>query len=126
MNKLAQRISESEREIMRVLWNAGEPITLAQIRTTLQSSTDWEDSTIKTLLHRLYKKGVVEQTKKTVYHYTPLVSENEYNEYATQLLIDKLYQGSAKNLIASLVSSKRINEQEIAELRSLLYKENEK
>jgi BlaI family penicillinase repressor len=48
-----------------------------------------------------------------------LVSENEYNEYSTQSLIDRVYSGSAKNLVASLLGSKKLNKKDIQELRSL-------
>lgn len=58
-------------------------------------------------------------TKKDVFYYTPLVSEAEYNEYTTQSLIDRLYSGSAKNLVASLFGSKKLDSSDIEELRNL-------
>ena len=83
---------------MKVLWSAGGELTIAEIRKSLEKSSDWESSTIKTLLRRLCKKGAVIATRKEVFYYKPLVSEDEYNEYTTQSLIDRLYSGSAKNL----------------------------
>ena len=119
MNKLAQKISDSELEVMRVLWNTEHAVTLADIRKTLSVNSEWEDSTIKTLLRRLHSKGVLKQEQREVYYYTPLVSEKEYEEYTTQTLIDKLFQGSAKNLVASLFSSKKLSEGDISELRKM-------
>jgi BlaI family penicillinase repressor len=104
---------------MRVLWSGKQAITLAEIRKTLSANCEWEDSTIKTLLRRLYSKGVLKQEKRDVYYYTPLVSKEEYEEYTTQTLINKLYQGSAKNLVASLVSSNKLSEADIKELRQM-------
>ena len=49
-------ISASELEVMRVLWAAGEPLSIAEIREPL-ADTGWEASTIKTLVARLVKKG---------------------------------------------------------------------
>jgi BlaI family penicillinase repressor len=119
MNKLAGRIADSELEVMRVLWGAKEALPIAEIRTALCEKTGWDGSTVKTLLYRLQSKGVVGQEKREVYHYTPLVTENEYSEYTTQKLIDKLYKGSARNLIASLMSSQRLSDEDIAELRNM-------
>lgn len=119
MNRLASKITDSEVEVMRVLWEAGRELPLVDIRTTLEQTSKWENSTIKTLLRRLCEKGVVLAAKKDVFYYTPLVSEAEYNEYTTQSLIDRLYSGSAKNLVASLLGSKKLNNSDIEELRNL-------
>ncbi len=119
MNKLAAKITDSEVEIMRVLWKAGGELSIADIRKALEETSNWESSTIKTLVRRLCEKGVVLGTKKEVFYYRPLVSEADYNEYSTQRLIDRLYSGSAKNLVAALLGSKKLNEDDIEELRTL-------
>lgn len=119
MSKLVSKITNSEVEVIRVLWEAGCELRLADIRKTLEQTSDWEISTIKTLLRRLCEKGVVIATKKEVFYYKPLVSETEYNEYTTQSLIDRLYSGNAKNLVASLLGSKKLKEADIEELRNL-------
>ncbi|MDF2650516.1 MAG: transcriptional repressor, CopY family [Paenibacillus sp.] len=119
MNKLVSRIADSEAEILRVLWDAGCELPIADIRKALEGTSKWDSSTIKTLLRRLCEKGVVEATKKEVFYYKPLVSEAEYSEYNTQSLIDRLFAGSAKNLVASLLGSKKLDHADIEELRSL-------
>jgi BlaI family penicillinase repressor len=122
MNKLSERIADSELEVMRVLWDAKTALPLGEIREAICQKTGWEGSTAKTLLYRLKHKGVVAQEKRDVYYYTPLVTEDEYNEYMTQALIDKLYKSSAKNLIASLVSSRKLSEDDITELQDMFRK----
>lgn len=120
MNSLVSKITESEVEVMRVLWKAGCELPIADIIKTLDRTSKWETSTIKTLLRRLCEKGVVSAVKKDVFYYRPEVSETEFSEYNTQSLIDRLYSGSAKNLVASLLGSKKLNALDIEELRSLL------
>lgn len=119
MSKLASRITDAEAEVMRILWEAGRELPISDIRKTLEKTSKWETSTIKTLLRRLCEKGVVLAAKKEVFYYRPLVTEAEYNEYATQSLIDRLYSGSAKELVASLLGSKKLNDSDIDELRAL-------
>lgn len=119
MDLLVSRITDSEVEVMRVLWEAGCELPIADIRKTLEKKSKWETSTIKTLLRRLCEKGVVLATKKEVFYYKPLVSEEEYNEYNTQSLIDRLYAGSAKKLVASLLGNKKLDEADIEELRNM-------
>lgn len=119
MNPLASKITDSELEVMRILWMAKEALPIAAIRQALERSSAWESSTIKTLLRRLCEKGVVSSVKKDVFYYSPKVTEKEYNEYTTQILIDRLYSGSAKNLVASLVSGNKLDRDDIEELRTM-------
>lgn len=119
MSTLVSKITDSEVKVMRVLWEADCEIPIADIRKTLEQTSKWETSTIKTLLRRLCEKGVVLATKKEVFYYMPLVSEAEYNEYTTQSLIDRLYSGSAKDLVASLLGSKKFDASDIEELRTM-------
>jgi BlaI family penicillinase repressor len=116
---LVSKITESEVEVMRVLWEAGEPLPVADIRKKLEQSSKWESSTIKTLLRRLCEKGVVVAVKKEVFYYSPIVSEKEYNDYNTKVLIDRLYSGSAKNLVASLIGNHKLERADIEELRNM-------
>lgn len=118
-SKLVSKITDAEAEVMRVLWETDQELPIAEIRKVLEQTTNWEASTIKTLLRRLCKKGVVLAIKKEVFYYKPLVSEAEYNEYTTQNLIDRLYSGSAKNLVASLLESNKLDDDDVAELRAL-------
>lgn len=118
-NNLVSKITNSEAEIMQVLWKENRKLSYAEIRKALEQSSDWETSTIKTLLRRLCDKGAVQITQKNVFYYEPLVSQAEYNEYKTQKLIDRLYSGSAKNLVASLLGNKKLKDEDIEELRQL-------
>ncbi|TYQ14929.1 UNVERIFIED_CONTAM: BlaI family penicillinase repressor [Acetivibrio alkalicellulosi] len=119
MKSVVSKITNSELEVMRLLWSSKKELTISDIRKSLEKSSEWDSSTIKTLLRRLCEKGVVEAIKKEMYYYKPLVSESEYKEYSTQSLIDKLYSGSAKKLVASLLGSKKLDESDIKELRDL-------
>ena len=114
------KISDSEVEILRVLWEHTKPLTLAEIRTELNRRTLWEDSTIKTLLRRLCEKGAVLQERQKVFFYSPVITESEYEKYCTQKLIDRLYKGSAKNLVAALVHEQKLSEADMTELWDML------
>jgi BlaI family penicillinase repressor len=120
MIKLASKITDSEVELMKVLWEEeNRELPISEIRKTLEKTSDWESSTIKTLLRRLCNKGVVKATKREVFYYKALVSQKEYNEYSTQNLIDRLYSGSTKNLIASLIGSNKLNSEDVNELQDM-------
>jgi BlaI family penicillinase repressor len=114
MNKLAGKIQDSELEVMRVLWAAEKALPLIEIRRVLSARCGWEDSTIKTLLRRLQAKGIVKLEKRGIY--SAVISEEEYNQWSTNAFVNKIFAGSAKKLVASLVSDGQLDEKDIAEL----------
>ena len=116
---LAPKISDSELEVMRVLWRAGDALPVTEIREALQKSRGWEATTVKTLISRLVTKGVLRQEKRHVFYYSPLISEKEYNDWATHDLISRVYHGSARDLVAALVRSDGLTQADIDELRDL-------
>ena len=117
--ELAAKISDSELEVMRVLWRAGDALPVTEIRESLQKSRGWEATTVKTLISRLVAKGVLRQEKRQVYYYSPLITETEYNDWATHDLISRVYHGSARDLVAALVRSDGLSQADIDELRNL-------
>ncbi len=118
-NDLAGRISGSELEVMKLLWHAEDALSVTEIREELQRQKGWEPATIKTLVSRLVSKGAVCQEKKNVYYYSPLISEKEYNAWATKDLISRLYNGSARDLVAALVHSEGLTREDLEELRGM-------
>ena len=119
MKKPFDKISDAELKVLRVLWEAPDALPVTEIRRALSGETGWESSTVKTLIQRLYAKGALRQEKREVFYYTPLFTEEEFGQYATRDLINKLYNGSAKSLVAALVDS-GLSEDDIAELREVL------
>ena len=117
MENLSEKISDSELEVMRVLWEAGDALPITDIRRILQDRKGWEATTVKTLVQRLVSKGVLEQEKRKVFYYRPLVSESEYSDWAVSGMVQKLFRGSTKALVATLVQSDGLSDADIAELR---------
>lgn len=112
------RITDAELEVMRALWAAGEPVTLSRLKGILTEGHGWSGDTTKTLLRRLCEKGAVEQEKREVYYYRPLVGQDQLGQYRTQRLIDKLYAGSAKAMVAALVEHEQLKPEDVDELRT--------
>ena len=117
METLSEKISDSELEVMRVLWEAGDALPITEIRQALRERKGWEATTVKTLVQRLVGKGVLEQEKRKVFYYRPLVSESEYGDWAVNGMVRRLFRGSAKALVATLVQSDGLSDADIAELR---------
>ncbi len=115
MSEVETKITDAELAVMQVLWASKEPLTLNQVKAAL----DKNGETTKTLLRRLCQKGAVGQEKREVYYYRPLVERSKLGRYQTQRLIDKLYAGSAKAMVAALVEQGQLQAQDVAELQGM-------
>ena len=117
MNTIVEKISDSEVEIMKVVWAHDSPLTYAQIRAALSHETDWESQTINTLVKRLVKKGALKQEKIDVYYYSALVTEAEYMEARTNSFVQKVYGGNVKGLLSALMKHDKIKQEDFEELK---------
>ena len=124
MKELASKISAAELTVMEVLWESEDPLPIAALRARLERERGWDGSTIKTLLRRLCEKGVVRADRREVFYYRPLLSREDYQNWSTRSLIQRVYRGSARELVASLVQADQLTSRDLEELRAILYPED--
>jgi len=110
------KISDSELEIMRILWREKRPLKVAEFRDELEQRKGWNKSTTGTLVTRLRDKGFIEPAERYgVARYIPLLSEDEYVLNEERALLEKF--GSAKKLAIAMVRNGHLNDDDIEELR---------
>jgi BlaI family penicillinase repressor len=126
MEKNIPSISESEWEIMNVLWDKA-PQTANDIILSLQESTDWKPKTIRTLLDRLVQKDVVGVNKdQRVYTFYPLYSQEECQRAETESFIKRIYGGTMKSMLVQFIHEDTLSDDDINELRTILNKKPKK
>ena len=121
MNELAAKISASEVEVLEVLWQADAPMPIAASRAALEGGHQWDASTVKTLLRRLCEKGAVQLERRGMYR--AVITQAQYGRWSARHLVDQVFNGSAKKLVASLLSDGQLSQAEIAELSALFHQE---
>lgn len=120
------RISDAEWEIMKILWEKS-PQGASEVVAALDGHRDWNPKTVKTLLTRLVKKGALSFEKDgRAYLYRPKVTERDCVAVASRSFVDRVFGGSILPMLAHLVESKSIAQDEIAELRRLLDEKSDK
>ncbi|MNI44504.1 Penicillinase repressor [compost metagenome] len=112
----AEKISDAELEVLKILWANHPPLSERQIIDALNDENNWHRATIQTLLRRLCDKGVVEKVKKEIFYYSARISEDEYARERTSDLLNKVYGGSAKNLVSAMLGSNILSEKDIEDL----------
>ena len=119
--KSIPRISETEWEIMRIIW-ARHPVTAAVIIAQL-STTDatWHPKTAKTLLARLVAKGALDyECRGRAYVYEPAVTEDECVAATSVSFLDRVFGGSLTPMLVHFVERRKISPAELRELEELL------
>lgn len=113
-------ISEAESAVMEVLWRDGPQAADAVCRK-LQGGRDWQESTVKTLLNRLLKKGAVSaEADGRRYIYTPQLQRDAWLQRTSQSLLDRLFGGRVAPLVAHFSSQRKLSRRDVEELRQLL------
>jgi len=117
-------ITDSELEIMQVLWNKGES-TLSDILDELDKTKKRNKNTVKTLLYRLVDKGSVLSKKGNGFGflYRATITEKRYLKVANKSFLGKLYQGNAEKLLLNFVEDKTISKEELKKLVDMLESE---
>ena len=114
------KISETEWEVMKVLW-ATAPLSADEIIARLTAQDDWHPKTAKTLLNRLVKKKALDFEKDgRAYLYRPLVKEADCVRAATDSFLDRVFGGSLAPMVAHFVERKKMSAEQIRELKRLL------
>ena len=125
METNVEKISDTEAEIMKVIWSKSKPTTYAEIRSTLSARFDMGNQSIQTMIKRLVHKNVLKQEKRDVYYYTALVSEDDSVKSKTMTLLDKVFGGDAKGLLSALVSYNEVTPEDLEDLHQFWQKGRE-
>jgi len=113
-------ISEAEWQVMNVIWDE-QPMTAQEVVETLQRDHDWAPSTIKTMLHRLIRKQVLqadEQGNRYVYH--ACVKRSDCVRQESRSFLRRVFAGEPASLLAHFLKDSRLTADEIADLRRIL------
>jgi len=113
------QISDSEIEIMRIIWNNGGTAMFAQIMNVLnEKDREWKPNTVLTFLARLADKGIISSIKHGRNNeYIALITAQDYLAEQTKTFVHKVYGGNAKHLVSSLLKQDFINSDDMDELK---------
>lgn len=118
-------ITDSELEIMQVLWNNGN-CGLAEIVAELDKTKKRNKNTVKTLLYRLVDKGAVKSQRVNgqEFSYAPTITEKKYLSKANDSFLSKLYKGNVEKLLLNFVEDKTVSKEELQKLVNMLESED--
>jgi BlaI family transcriptional regulator, penicillinase repressor len=125
MAKPAQlSLTKLELQIMQVIWREGGG-TVAQVQESLDQQLAY--TTVQTMLNILCRKGKLKrELRGRAFVYKPAVTHAKASVAAVRDLIDRMFGGSSEELVMSLIKSRQLDPDRIAELTRRLEEEEGK
>jgi BlaI family penicillinase repressor len=115
--------TDSELEILRVLWERG-PSTVKEVHETLNAASDNKQvgyTTILKLMQIMTVKGTVTRNERDRAHVyvAGIPAERTKRQMAGEML-EKVFGGSASELVLHALSGQKASHEEIEEIRRML------
>ncbi len=122
MPKPKGTLTGSQAEIMEAIWTGPpEGLMAGEIWQSVSAKRPTARTTVLTLVSRLEKRGWLLQEKAARgYRYRAACGKKEATQRLAAEFADAYFEGSASQLVMSLLGSKRIGPEEIQRLRKLL------
>ncbi len=118
--KTGEPLTPLELEIMKVLWETG-PAPVQTVQERLAAERKLAYNTVQTMLNVLLRKGKVRrESQGRAFLYEPVVSRVQASRVAVSDLVRRMFDGSAESLVLSLVETRQLTPEKLAELSALL------
>tara|TARA_R100001143_G_scaffold63581_1_gene72398 strand:+ start:2349 stop:2729 length:381 start_codon:yes stop_codon:yes gene_type:complete len=120
MRKALSPLGETEMEILNHVWNLGEA-SVADVREQILQTREVAYTTVMTIMKNLSDKSYLKYRKEGMsYIYSAAVQPDQVRFSLIDRLIDKVFQGSPKDLVQTLVQSENLSEEERNEIKKLI------
>lgn len=120
-----EQLTPLELEIMKVLWETG-PAPVQSVQERLPQEPKLAYNTVQTMLNVLHRKGKVRRAMQgRAFLYEPAVTRTQAAGQAVGDLVQRMFDGSAENLVLSLVETRQLTPEKLARLTALLEEDEE-
>ena len=120
------RPTESEQEILNVLWDLGEA-TVRQIHTKLAEDRDIGYTTVLKLMQIMTEKGLLvrDQSQRSHVYRAKHAAETTQQQLLKDFMA-RVFGGSTEKLVMQALSNKKATPQELAKIQKILDKMEDK
>ena len=123
MSAFRKKPTDAELAILRVLWSRG-PSTVRQIAEVMaEGGRETGYTTVLKLLQIMTEKRIVVRDETARTHiYAPASTQGQTQRQMVTDLLDRVFDGSAAQLVMQALAAKKTTPEELAEIRKLLNK----
>jgi predicted transcriptional regulator len=117
--------TELELEILKVLWQQ-QPLSGQEVRDALAPGRDLTYSSVMSMLGIMEEKGYVRRRKSGGrFVYSPRITQAATGRRMLRDLVDRVYGGSALDVMVNLLETSQVDREELKELRALIQRKSE-
>lgn len=117
---LSIKLFDSELKVMDVLWRKGDT-TAKRISDILGEEIGWNMNTTYTVIKKCIAKGAISRSEPNFVCHAE-ISKNQVQSDEISIFVDKLFDGAADKLVASLIDNKKLSQDEINRLKEMVEK----
>jgi len=115
---------ESELKVLEHLWNDGA-MTAKDLAKKLEESTNWRKTTSYTVIKNCIEKGLIVRDEP-YYICKPAITKTDVRKNETEIIIDKLFNGSTDTFVAfMLIKLLKQGDEVIIDSTSSMIRQNE-
>ncbi len=112
--------TESELEILQVLWN-NKQASVRTVHEVLLKTKDAGYTTTLKLMQIMFEKGLVTRDDSNKTHiYQPAVSKEKTQKLFVNKMIDTLFAGSSANLVLQALGGHEASKEELNKIQELI------
>jgi len=120
MAKQAINILDSEWSIMRVVWKL-ELCAAPTVQEELQEERGWAYTTIKTMMDRMVKKGLLKsQRMRNLYLYSAAVTQVQARRNEIMRAVKRAFDGTLTPMMQFLIENDELTENEYRQLEEMI------
>ncbi len=110
--------TEAELEILNILWALG-PSTVRDVHTASSKETGY--TTILKQMQVMAEKGLLSRSERYRSHvYEARIAKQQTQRQLARNLVQRAFDGSAKDLVLGALSAQKVSPAELAEIRRML------
>lgn len=114
------RPTESELEILQILWNKGN-CTVREVHEVLEKSKDAGYTTTLKLMQIMHEKGLVARDTSAKTHiYRALINQEKTQQHLVNKMIDNVFNGSAARMVMQALGNHKASKDEIDSIKKYL------
>ena len=118
-------IPDAELEVMQTLWQSSDALLVSDIVREIEKKHKCTKASVHILCDRLAKRGfvtieMVDDGPVAYKKIAPVVTEREYRASEADSMVNKVFRGSWKNLMASLIEAGTITQEDLDEFSGIV------
>lgn len=113
-------LTEAEWAIIQMVWEY-EPVPAPTVQELLEANRGWSYSTVKTLMDRMVKKGLLTTERiRNLMLYTSAITRHEAQNKEILKTLKRAFEGALTPMMQFLLDSDHITHSELDELEAMI------